>query len=172
MKKVRKIGQIAQIFVFCNKVPDSIKRNHLNIEYGPWVKIIVQQNKRQCFQLTEKSVDSLVAKKAAAIPLLPGCVPLCYATLLVLPSKIRACFLAVECELALGLAWPIEWRESDVIRCPTPGPKRPCSFHLCPFEMLFWAHHVKKSHPAYWGTRVSWRIISALFTAKQVTPGE
>ena len=88
-----------KIFVFCNKVHDSIKRNHLNIEYGPWVKIIVQQNKRQCFQLTEKNVDSLVAKKAAAIPLLPGCVPLCYATLLVLPSKIRACFLAVECQI-------------------------------------------------------------------------
>lgn len=95
-----------------------------------------------------------------------------FAMLLVLPSKIRACFLAVECELALGLAWPIEWRGSDVIRCPTPGPRRPCGFHLCPFEMLFCAHHVKKSHPAYWGTRVSWRIINALFTAKQVTPGE
>ena len=87
-----------KIFVFWNKVLDSIKRNHLNIEYGPWVKIIVQRNKRQCFQLTEKNVDSLVA---AAIPLLPECMPLCYATLLVLPSKIRACFLAVECKLAL-----------------------------------------------------------------------
>ena len=77
--------------------------------------------------------------------------PLCYATLLVLPSKIRACFLAVECELALWLAWPIEWRGSDVIRCPAPDPNRPCSFHLCPFEMLLWAHHVKLSHSAYWG---------------------
>lgn len=70
------------------------------------------------------------------------------------------------------LMWPIEWGGSDVTWCPGLGFERLHCFHLCPFEMLSWACHIRKPHPVYWRMRGHVDENQGPPTAEWVIPGE